>query len=237
MKLACTTSDLPGRIARAAILAVFSLVASVLGLSAQTPSALVQNSTLSGTTNTINITQLPVVTSKGTIIYDNVVIQFDVADDGALTITSGFPQITLAPRPIVNGFVAGTYLGPDDKTELITVSGPSVGTDGYTVWTISPGPGSSGCLVPYSATWYDVGSNTAANPLYANRLKPDGITGPQLLQFGTGKANTCNPNDDWGTNTLLGFSQVGKTLTISSYTGYTGDSPTVVDQRTYILQP
>ncbi len=238
MNVVCTTSELRIRIARSAILAAFAVVACALGLSAQTtPAAMVQNSTLSGTTNTINITQLPVVTSKGTIIYDNVIIEFDVADDGTLTIGSGFPQITAAPRPIVNGFVAGTYLGPDDKTELITVSGPSVGPNGSTVWTISPGPGSSGCLLPYSATWYDVGSNTANNPLYTKWLKPLGFSGPQLMQFGVGGGNTCNPNLAWEADTLLAFSQVGKALTITSYSQNGGNTSTPVDQRTYILQP
>jgi hypothetical protein len=242
----CRNIDARRRLARAAILAALIVAVCALTVNAQTtpstettPSALFQNSTLTSTTNTINVTQLPVVTSKGTS-YFNLTIPFDVSEatDGTITITPGTPQQTAAPRASTDSFKAGTYRGPDDSTELITVSGPGVAPNGSTVWTIAPATGSSGCLVPYSAMWYDVGTDTAENPLYLKRLKGLGLTAG-AIQFGTGAAGpNCDPNGNWYTDTLLGFSQTGNALTIASYSYWNGnlnDSPTQVDQRTYTL--
>jgi hypothetical protein len=240
MTATCKNVDARCRVARAARLAALIVVTCALALNAQTvPYALFQNSTLTSTTNTINVTQLPVVTSKGTS-YFNLTIPFDVSEttDGTITITPGTLQQTAAPRPSTDSFKGGTYKGPDDSTELITVSGPGVGPNGSTVWTIAPATGSSGCLVPYSAVWYDVGTNITANPLYP-RLKSDKITSTGTVSFGTGSTNNnvCNPANNWYTDSLLGFSQVGNTLTVSSYSNGNGDSSTPLDQRTYTLVP
>src|SRR5258708_766856 len=75
-----------------------------------TPEALFQDSTLTATTNTINGTFLPVVTSTGKIIYDDIVIQFDVAADGSLTVSTGYPKVTPSEIPIDNRFKAGNYI-------------------------------------------------------------------------------------------------------------------------------
>ena len=235
MSAVCRNFDSRRRIARAAIMAGFFVVSSALAVSAQTtPSALVQNSTLSGTTNTINITQLPVVTSTGKIIYDNVVIQFDVADDGALTVAKGFPQFTPSPEPIDNGFKAGTYVGPDDSTELITVYGPGVDPSGATVWSLGPASKASGLLCPITATWYDVGTKLSNNMIYP-RLKAAGITST-MLQYGTGHGSDgCG--GQWETNSLLGFSQTNGALTITSFSFDGGTGNVSTDTKTYRLQP
>lgn len=196
-------------------------------------SAQFQNSTLSGSGNSINITQLPVLTSSGKFVYWNVLIEFDVASNGTLTIASGYPQFLRSPEPIINGFKAGTYLGPDDVYELITVNGPGVAPSGVTVWALGPAPNAASCLDPYTATWYDVGTNLASNPLYS-RLKAAGITST-LMQYGTGDGNCSYPQ--WGTNALLGFSQTNGALTITSFTDNGKDYNVPQDVQTFQLHP
>lgn len=108
-----------------------------------TPAALFQQATLTGSNNTITATQIPVVTSSGTVIYLSATIQFNVDGNGNLTI-SGTPQITPAPTVINGSFKAGTYVGPSNVVggkAIITISGPTVTSGGYTIWTLTTGSG------------------------------------------------------------------------------------------------
>jgi hypothetical protein len=70
-----------------------------------------QYSTLTASANTITISQVPVVLATGTVLK-NVTIQLSVDANGNISLSSGYPQATLVPAPIVSSFVAGTYLGP-----------------------------------------------------------------------------------------------------------------------------
>jgi len=236
---------------RVAPLAVFAIVlstawvvfahAQTLGTASSqpptaTPEALFQDSTLTATTSTINGTFLPVVTSTGKIIYDDIVIQFDVADDGTLTVSAGYPKVTPSPIPINNHFKAGNYIGPDDSTEFITVTGPGVTYGGATEWSIAPTAGYFGCLLPYNASWYDVGKDIKSNPLYT-RLEKAGIKSTQYYQFGTGSArvNGGCQGTYWQTNSLLGFAQTsGTTLVIYTFSANGDqDQNTPLDMKTY----
>lgn len=95
---------------------------------ADPPAVLMQNATLTGTSNTINATWVPVVTESG-IKYFNLTIQFDVDADGKLTVSADFPKQTAAPVPLVSSFRPGIYRGPSNiasGTFLISVAGPGV---------------------------------------------------------------------------------------------------------------
>lgn len=211
----------------------------MLSIALTTPSpaqsAQFQNSTLSGSGSSINVAQIPVLTSSGTFVYWNMIIEFNVASDGSLSVASGYPQFTPTPEPIINGFKAGTYLGPDDSTELITLNGPGVAPSGVTAWSLGPASNASGCLFPYDATWYDVGSKLSNNPLYS-RIKAAGITST-LMQYGTGGGTPSCGTTLWETNSLLGFSQTNGALTITSFSKGGQDFNVPQDTKTYQLQP
>ena len=191
------------------------------------PYAEFQNSTLTGSGNTISTSRLPVVTSSGTDYFD-VVLQFDVAADGTLTVSAGYPQVVKSPQTLVGHFKAGTYLGPDSPTELINVSNPGVAGGGATVWSLGPASGASGCLYPNTATWYVVNA-LSASPLAA-RLKAAGITNTKL-SYGIGSANCGSTR--WGTNSLLGFDQTGGSIAITSFTNAGQDYNLPQDSKTY----
>jgi hypothetical protein len=191
------------------------------------PYALFQDSTLTASGNTITANNLPVVTTTGKI-YDDVTIQFDVADDGTLTVSSGYPQIVAAAKPLISHFLAGSYAGPSTDAEfLITVNGPGVTTGGATEWSLSAATSASSTTYPTSAMWY-VGP-LASNPLYS-RIKAAGITST-AYSYGVGSG--YNSGSNWGTDSLLGFSQTNGALTIVSFTHNTVDNSTPVDQITY----
>lgn len=195
------------------------------------PYALFQYSTLTGSGNTITATWIPVVTSNGTT-YKDVTIQFDVDSKGNLTIAAGYPQVVAAPTPLTSSFVAGTYGGPTaiyGGGMVITVSGPGIAPGGATEWSLASSASEKTNLTyPNSATWY-VGP-IASSPIAA-RLSKAGITSTAWY-YGVGGSLDGEP---WAANSLLGFSQVGKALTIVSFTDGTGDHSLPVGQVTYIL--
>jgi len=225
---------------RAARLATFVIVlaACVVAAHAQTqetasqqpptgtPEALFQDSTLTGTTNTINVNWLPVANTTMGTIYDDVTIQFAVAADGTLTVAS--VQIAPSPRVIIDHFKAGNYIGPSNDTNfLITVSGPGIAPGGVTEWSLAASPGASGYTYPSEATWW---CGPIKNSPYWKRIKAAGVP---LQGFCYGVGSGYDSNYNWGTDSLLGFSQNGDDLTISSFTHLGTDQPEPVDNIPY----
>lgn len=198
-----------------------------------TPYALFQYSTLTGLGNTIFAGRVPVTDSSGTVSYYDVTLLFDVASNGTLTLASGYPKITLSQTLITSDFEAGRYVGPSNVLSgdaIINVSGPGVTSGGATEWSLAAGAGASYYTYPASATWY-VGPLTS-NPLYA-RLEKAGITSAAWYYGVGGSSCGCNT---WEADTLMGFSQIGSTLTIVSFTKNGVDTSELVDQITYTLQ-
>lgn len=213
----------------ATILTIFAF--ATLAASAQAPPyALFQDSTLSSTTNTINVTQLPVVLTTGTVYY-NLVVSFDVSATGGLTVVS--IQQTAAPQTKDDGFEAGNYAETTTGSPYVTVSGPGVASNGSTVWTLSE-YNQLYCSNPNMATWYDVGSNIKNSPIYS-RLKAAGITSTEFYQYGVNGSNGCDTSDAWLSGGLLGFSQAGGTLAIASFSDNGKDQSTPVTTTTYFL--
>jgi hypothetical protein len=198
---------------------IMLLAAGVASSRAQTPPyAEFQYSTLTASSNTITATRLPVVTSTGTS-YMNVVLQFDVATDGTLTLAPGYPQVVPSPAQIISRFLAGTYVGPSGSGMQITVSGPGVTSGGATEWSIAASGGDS-CSTPATATFDVFGGAMTQNPLYT-RLKAANIT-PHIYAsyggWGTTGTQSCDAGSDWQTGTLIGLSQTGSALAIVSFT-------------------
>jgi hypothetical protein len=190
-----------------------------------TPYAEFQNSTLTGTTNTINVSNLPVVTSTGSIIYDNVTVLFDVAANGALTVAS--TQITAAPSVDVDSFEASAYQAAG-AGETMVVSGPGITNGGSTEWSLASTD--IGCENQYSAAWY-VGP-IKSSPYYT-RIKAAGVP---LAGFSYGIGGSNCPSSTWGANSLLGFSQTGGQMSIVSFTNNGVDQSQQVAQESYSQQ-
>jgi hypothetical protein len=196
------------------------------------PYALFQYATLTGSNNTINATWLPVVSSTGTTSYVNVTLQFKVSASGALILELGYPKVVPAPTPLVSSFIAGNYVGPSNilsGNAMVTVAGPGITIDGSTEWSLATSSGANGCTYPDSATWY-VGP--IANSPLAARLQAAGITSTDW-SYGVGDS-PCG--GEWPANSLLGFSQIGNSLTIVNFTQSGKDYPMPVDQIVYTLK-
>jgi len=186
------------------------------------PYAEVQYSTLTGTTNTINVTLLPVVLPSGAIKYVNVTVPLteSVSSTGVVTVEAGTPTTVVAPTTTIGSFKAGPYVGPGGGTgQLITLSSPGGTSGGATEWSVSATGGSTGCTWPETATFY-VGP--IANSPWYSRLKTAGIVGSPAASayyFGVmDQPSYCGNSQWWGNDNIVGFSQAGSTLNIVSFT-------------------
>jgi len=208
---------------------------------AQTPPyAEYQYATITGSDNTITVSQLPVVINTGNngTIYWDLTLLFDVDSSGNVTLAPGYPQAVKAPRPDTCGLVAGTYVGPStiyNGTMIINLAGPGVAAGGATEWTISAGSGANVYTYPDSGMLYVTNQPISQNPL-GTRLKNAKISNATYNAYcgwGTGSAVG---NGDWPDNGLIAVSQVANTITITSFTYGASDRNEPVDQVTYTHQ-
>lgn len=207
---------------------------------AATPTPYLQDSTIVGTGGTLIITDVPVQTSTGSLVYKDVTIQLNAATNGNLTIAPGYPVVQNAAEPILNNFAAGNYVGPPTLGSgkfLVTVTGPGVGPGGATLWSLTPASGANCATYPQSVTWYT--GPIANNPLAA-RLKKANITS-SFYSYGIVGFNPSCAAGSYGyflSGALVGLSQVEGSLTIVSFTNSAGsDLPIPLSEITYTLQP
>jgi hypothetical protein len=214
------------------------LAASVAAARAQTPPYLeFQYSTITGSGNTITATRLPVVLSTGTS-YVDVVIEFDVAANGTITVAPGYPTVVAAPAQLTSNFLAGSYTGPStDGNYDMTVFGPGVTAGGATEWSLAATGSASCATAPNSATWYVFSGPMTKNPLYPrlSAAKISTTTYQAYGGWGTTGSQSCT-STGWQTNTLIGLSQTGSALMITSFTNSAGDQDQPVSEITYVKQ-
>jgi hypothetical protein len=142
------------------------------------------------------------------------------------------------PAAAASAFQAGTYVGPGtllNGNAVIAVSGPGASDGTTTEWALSSGNGANTCTFPNSGTWY---TGPIANSPYSIRIQNAGITS-SALSYGVGGGPGCGVNGAvtgaWNPDTLIGVSQDGNTITISSFTLNGKDSPLPVDEITLTL--
>lgn len=134
----------------------------------------------------------------------------------------------------VNAFKSGNYVGPN-KQYLITITGPGIFQGGSTAWTLTTSAGANNNTYPSRATFY-VGP-LESNP-FADRIKKAGITST-VWSYGTGSTDVI-PTDCWNGNAILGFSQIGNTISVACFNkgiGTLTDTAIPGEQVVYTLVP
>ncbi len=203
-----------------------------------TPSILLQYASAVNVGQTMTISRAPVTTSAGALIYEDITVQFAVGAGGQITVAPGYPKYALSPNLLVAGFQAGTYVGPvlntSDKLAMgFALTGPGIGA-GATAWSIALASGYDPCTTPGNATFW-VGP-LASSPIEARLAAAKitsidwsyGVLGTQDCGHGRGYA--------WSTDGLVGFSQVGDTITVASFSFGGTDYNTPQDTFTYTLK-
>src|ERR1700694_4633312 len=61
-----------------------------------------QYAALTGTGKLITLTRVPVMTSSGQVVYQDITLQFDNDGSGNLALTSGFPMFAPSPNLLVS---------------------------------------------------------------------------------------------------------------------------------------
>jgi hypothetical protein len=133
------------------------------------PTPFLEDSTIVGAGGTLTATRVPVETSTGSVVYQDVTIQLNATTKGGLTLGPGYPKVQPSPPLVTSGFLTGNYAGPATVANgkyLVTVTGPGVGADGTTVWSLTASKGANSCTAPLPATWY-------TGPIAENPLAPD----------------------------------------------------------------
>jgi len=145
---------------------------------------------------------------------------------------TSIPPTTGATSQVVPTFTfkTGRYFTPStilNGNGSIDIAGPGVSDGGAILFSLAAAPAAHSCTYPNTATLF-VGPN-ANNPLAAARLSKAGITST-AWSYGVGDSPCF-----WSTNDLLGFSQIGNTLTIARFTSNGTDVATPVDQIVYTV--
>jgi hypothetical protein len=207
---------------------------------AATPTPFLQDSTIVGAGGTLTATRVPVETSTGSVVCQDVTIQFNASTKGALTLAPGYPKIQPCPPLITSNFLAGNYAGPPTIVRgkyLVTVGGPAAGPGSSTAWSLVATNGADLCTVPVTATWYT--GPIANNPL-APRLKKAGITTTEYSYGIVGVGPPCIDSQydrDFAQNGLIGAKQIGQVLQIFNFTDFGNDLNVPNAMIAYTLRP
>jgi hypothetical protein len=212
------------------------------------PGSRFQYSALTGSGNTITATRVPVVTSKGQTVYQDITLQFDADPDGNVTLTSGYPIFSQSTTLPAFSFQAGKYVGSRSNGNgkaFVTVGGPGV-TGGGTSWSMVATSDADLCSYPGSATWYvgpienspqagrlklagsTVGSSTTRVVGITSTAWSYGVSGgspsrncdPNLVAVSATATNPAGSFENWQNGSLIGVSQSGNTITIASFTKF-----------------
>jgi hypothetical protein len=189
--------------------------------------------------NIVTLFRTPVTVGAATTYWDiTIEVTPTLNTSGVVT---GFKTATSAvhsPTLLVGAFKAGIYQGPagiDSGGMGLTLTGPGIGS-GVTTWSIATAPGYDPCTIPGTAEFW-VGPLTSS--AIAARLKAAKITSTDW-SFGEMGTYTCYPGafneNNWPINGILGFSQVGNTITVASFSAYGTDYSQPVDELTYTLK-
>ena len=195
------------------------------------PAILLQYASVVSAANTVTITRAPVTTSTGALIYEDIALQFAVGAGGQITFAFAEPTVVPSPILLVAGFEAGTYVDADFDNMGFVLAGPGIGV-GVSVWSVTLAATHGTGTTPSNATFW-VGP--IANSPIAARLKAANITSTNWSYgvLSTQEFYLAN----WALGNLLGFIQVGNTVTVARFTNNTGiDVNVPVDQFSYTLQ-
>ena len=128
-----------------ALAAIVSVLASQAVL-AVTPTMQSESATLSGASNQVVITRVPITNQFGVVKYWDIQFQFTLDPlTGKPSVSTGFPTVVTSPSITVGNFKPGTYI--DSKGRKYTVGGPNVAAGGRTSWSLAAVPSASGLSV------------------------------------------------------------------------------------------
>jgi|GEM_PF-6876441 len=207
-----------GHLTAAAVIVLVSGYAPAI--LAAVPTIYMQSATINGASDALALTRVPVQDAAGKIAYKNIVMAFDVDDQGKLSLRPGSFKITASPALLVGQFKPGVYQGSvwdptDHDTVLYDVGSPGVLTGGRTAGSINSRPTRS--TDQFNAAW--VCGPIKGHPNEA-ALKAAGITSSNLCWGSVQITNSSNSYDTypgWKSGDIIGVVQTGNSLSIHNF--------------------
>jgi len=186
-----------------------ALAVSALAISSSAfaQSAALQDSSISGFHQTIDIGWLPVTNSQGVTTYKDVIITLSVDAKGDITYATAKPSVSNSPKVSPVKIQAGVYteVGGGKPPIEIQIKGPQALTSGggVDVWTIVAGESGSIIGAPANAILYTgpVASYPASSGILSC-LQQGSINTRPYLGFGTVQASS--QHGGWDSGTVFG---------------------------------
>ena len=173
-----------------------------------------QSSSITGASDTLKISRLPVRPATGPIQYYDVEFKLQVDATGAPVLAPSSPVIGLSPSLLSAAFKAGKYKDPSGN--VYTVTGPGAAAGGRTNWTLLLTKKGTACpTCTFDANWTT--GPILGHPLEV-KIKAQAIT-VSAYSYGTvqnagsgGYLYYCSYY-----NRIVGYVQVGNNLVLHGF--------------------
>jgi hypothetical protein len=180
---------------------------------AAVPALFLEQSSITGASDTIKASRVPVRNTAGAIKYYEIEMKFQIDAAGLPVLAPLYPVIGPSPNLTVGAFKAGKY--KDGAGHIYTVSGPGAASPGRTTWAIlltKPNTSCPGCSL--SGSW-------TTGPIAGHPIQPllleQGITST-AYSWGT-VTSSFNPlaNCIFQSVGAVGASQSGNLLSLNGF--------------------
>ena len=211
----------------------FVLAATVSALASQavlavTPTMRSESATLSGASNQVVITRVPITDQFGAVKYWDIQLQFTLDPlTGKPSVSTGFPTVVTSPSITVGNFKPGTYR--DSLGRKYTVGGPNVAAGGRTSWSLAAVPSASGFFASLAWTTGPVVGHPNQASLNARTITSTAFSWGTMGAHNDFFSNT--PFYVWSNGNVVGASQTGNTLSLHLFS----DLNAVEDSTTTLI--
>lgn len=195
-----------------ALAAIVSVLASQAVL-AVTPTMQSESATLSGASNQVAITRVPITNQFGVVKYWDIQLQFTLDPlTGKPSVSSGFPTVVTSPSITVGNFKPGTYR--DSLGRKYTVGGPNVAAGGRTSWSLANNSTGTGFVVSVAWTTGPIVGHPNQASLNARAITSTAFSWGTMGTSNDSFFSSPFASNLWTAGSVVGASQTGNTLSL-----------------------
>lgn len=209
-------NDIRSHVLNAIICAGIGLSINAACLTADAaPAVFLQSAAVSGASNVLTLTRVPVQDATGKITYKNVAMSFNVDAAGKLTLNTASVSIVASPTLAVGAYKPGTYNGYNlltyTNSHYFIAGSPGVGADGRISGSIQRITDDS--RDTFNAGW--TSGPVTGHPLEA-LLTQAGV--PNGYSWGImGTAGNYTTGSGWNPGDIIGVIQTGNQLSMWNF--------------------
>jgi hypothetical protein len=213
-----------GLIALALVVVSMLPVTNALAVTAVPALFMEQSTSITGVSDTLKASRVPVRNNTGAIKYYDVTFKLQLDSAGIPVLAPFSPVVSLSPALLSAAFQAGKY--KDSYGNVYTVTGPGATTAGRTNWNVlmtkpSTSPSCTGCTFDGSWTTGPIAGHPLQTKIAAQGIALTAYSWGTTKVMGTvsssseSRLGSCSDFDS-----IVGFVQVGNQLTMHGFCGY-----------------